>query len=509
MLTGCSGKTPLTTPDLSHNKNIDVPGSGLFRGLAWGNDEVIWDDDVDDEKNVDISNVVYDFSYGNNVGLIKKAGLYNEYTYTVAVWQEKEQDETKTVWFMVLYNPGNGKSAPMEVDDSSANVKAAPSVTAFIHRSGDYEYLYISIVYQKLVEGRWQVWHARYRQTAPPPGFGFQPVGQPEAIFEDLYVDYKHPDIVYDYDPYFIGPERLHVVCEQCIGDYEWNIAYKGVNDHVNSVSWDVWLHSIFAGGWNWRPRIDVGCDNTGFLLNAFGLGSPYYIGVVWQLVRLIPEGNTVDVMYTGLPSAGAVLVPHAIWLTRADPNEYNVFPNIEIEPIENAGHIRTTFVVWAKAIYDPQQNDYPTAEMHSLNTFQMKVAWPDWGPSWPPPPTQLFIGDPPGGRNAFPTFAIKAAGSTTGNLAWLHDEGMGSTYVPVWGGDVNWTPQFIPDNTVSLNPEPISSGSSSYEPAYIFGPEIAIFNYANAKCIWTDKELINGGPPPVYDFGIHGNTNP
>jgi hypothetical protein len=504
-LSGCSGNSHAVTPDPCPNTDNDIPGTGLFRGLSWGNEEIIEDDIDVDEKNVDITNVVYNFSYFDYEGQIKKAGLHDQYTYTVAAWQEKEGDEPSRVFFCVLYNPGNEKSAPIEVDSGSEDEKVAPAVTAYVTDYYGYDFLVVSVVYQKFVNGRWQIWHARYKQTVPEPDFWFVAVGQPELIFGDNEANYKYPDIVYDWEPYGVSPERLHVVCERRNSLYNWDIYYRGANDYIEVIEWDPYPRPVYSGGWNWRPRIDAGFDDT-YFQQYFGAWGAHYIGVVWQLVSPVPEGWTVNVKYTGFNSGGPA--NPIVWaLTDVGLNVYNLFPSIEIEPIENyPDHYRTTFVVWTHTVYEPIPNDFPIAQIHSLNTFQMTFAAPPGGLNWPPPATELFVDDP-GGRNGFPTFAIRADGSTTGNIAWLHDVYQGPPIVQVWGGDIWWDTS-SPYTVMPLYPEFIW-GSSSYDPPYIFGPEIATFNLADAKCIWTDKQLVDIGPPPVYDFGIHGNTEP
>ena len=121
------------------------------------------------------------------------------------------------------------------------------------------------------------------------------------------------------------------------------------------------------------RPRIDVGFDDSGF----YPILSNYLVGIVWHTIEFLEGGETrANVMLCGFPAGGFPMFP-AVALTPAPDFEnytYNVFPTIEVEPIEN-GSYRTTFVTWTGAEEeDPGEYD---KTLLAVNTFSLCQYYP------------------------------------------------------------------------------------------------------------------------------------
>jgi hypothetical protein len=243
-----------------------------------------------------------------------------------------------------------------------------------------------------------------------------------------------------------------------------------------------------------------VGWDDSGLSQLLLGIPSIYYVGIVWQNDKQEGSDTKTDVMFTGL--LNFIYMPPTVYsLTHAAWAEYNVFPQIEIEPIEN-WH-RLTTVVWTYTKDEnPPSGYFEDATLHTLDT--------NWilhkffvGEPWDP--LVLFPEEDPDnpiGRNGFPTYAAQVSDDPTfgyGYLAWLHDDWPNNPAIKVWAGDLIWD-KSEPGNVSSENPEEISEGLSSINPPFVFGPEIAIIGSDQAKCIWTDSE--------PGDFGIYGDTS-
>ena len=110
-----------------------------------------------------------------------------------------------------------------------------------------------------------------------------------------------------------------------------------------------------------------------------------------------------------------------------------------------------------------------------------------------------LFEGVPK--RNGFPTFASKTDGpdlsdTRWGYLTWLNDQA-GPPCV-VYAGDVGWRGGYAFESNALV----ISEGLSAPNPPYTYGPDVALVDYSEAKCIWTDQD------PLTYDLDVYGDAS-
>jgi hypothetical protein len=184
----------------------------------------------------------------------------------------------------------------------------------------------------------------------------------------------------------------------------------------------------------------------------------------------------------------------------------FNMFPHVEISPIENGGMgnipVRTTFITWTHAVdADPPNHDFQNVQIECTNSHRL-YHW------YLPQP--LFDGtgiNDPGGRNGLADFVIcfDDGNWQKGALVWLNDLYPSNPNEPIdaWGGQVHFTPDgdIFPESNPYNSPVEISIGDSSWNfPNFNFGPEAAIYCNVLIKCIWTD---VDGS-----DTGVHGNTD-
>jgi hypothetical protein len=225
---GCSSKTAPVTPEQNSCENPATTELGLFRNLWWANPDIPIMDEDTLEKNVDITNVVFDHADPNGyAGQIKKAGIYDDNSYVVAAWQVNKVGENK-ICFNVLWrdNSGDHFSNPREVFGQDPDplkyqpFRVNPTVAAHIRDVDGNKLIVVDIIFQERVNeiDNWQLWHVRYNQQEQG-NFNdfFCNVGWPYYITNPL-TNCIHPDIVFDaapnhpYDP--LSLQRLHLVFE-------------------------------------------------------------------------------------------------------------------------------------------------------------------------------------------------------------------------------------------------------------------------------------------------------
>jgi hypothetical protein len=537
---GCSGKPEPVTIITDTDGTQGEHDQGFLRGIWWTGpgypDEEI-DDVVDvNEQNVDITNVVYDNAWPQGMpimpGHIKNTGgpPGDYYTYTVAAWQEPVYiGETIDEWdsyFRVLYRyesdpDQDGQGAIIEIDPDNSHHQSFPAITANYNGDG---LIVVDVVYRRRIkddpDDNWEIWHQRFIQVQPMNFDNFVSVGPPQPVSDPAWLDNcDHPDIVFDADPDFPGgngTNRLHVVYEKAVEYYDREIWYRRGEEVNGAIIWTD-VNQVISGltyGLNGRASIDVGRDDTGYIQMIMGpTPTNYYVGVVWEHGDYMFGGEDhdwqFDIFFAPLPASGPVppLVNVAA-ITDSPFRHFNVFPEIDIDPLENP--FKCTFIVWTHAINSavhPPDRDWRTVYLEGNNSWRL-VNWL--------PPVELFNTEGPGGRNGLPSFAIRADQSAHGwgFLVWLNDQYPIEFDVNVYAGGVFWeynTPElsiysYYYYGAPHESPKEISFGDSSWSYGkFTYGPEVAIFNVNWAKCIWTDVEEIG---PEEWETGIWGDTS-
>jgi hypothetical protein len=525
---GCSGKSQMTAPGIEASEGSESCELGMFRNLLWTNppagDELI-PDDASGEKNVDITNVVYDHFYPPDYpGRIKDhwpgGGFYpqeDEYTYTVAAWQVPEGN-ISNIYFRVLYRDGDGNydRSPEMINNPLALVQTWPAITANLRFDGR---MVVDIAFQArqgLDPGqKWAIWHTRYIQDTPQDFSSFSPDPNfimPMLVFALPDSHCIHPDIVLDAAPDAIHPltsNRLHLVFEINNGYQEGSRIYyiKGEDLVLGGVNWGVeqgCLSILSPAPYNERPRIDVGWDDSDIVTALFGVPSIYYVGVVWSTMEFDGDISSANIAYCGIWAEFFVpSEPNVIFLSDAGPYNYHVFPHIEIDPVELALNEplpspRFTHVVWTETLdSDPPHGDYQNAYMWGQYSARIM----EYGILSPRP---LYEGSVPGGRNGLPilgTFTREVWDQESqwseraGWLTWLHDEGPEDPNVEVWAGRIEYNDDY-PYHYYSVNQEHIGGGDSSIYSPFVYGPEVCIFNEIIGRSIWTNFDA--GSPDSV-----------
>jgi len=512
LFAGCSG-------DKSNPITSDDDPSRLAPWTIAGVDEEIADT-ANDERDVDITNVVYGHSWGGERGFIK---MYNHpfddpYTYTVATWQQSNGD-VSDIYFKVLYREGpdpmddDEMGNPVQVDGGYASeIQIQPAITAHLDEDQKIvvDLVFMSRPWSEEIPNpnNWRIIHARYRQNSFGDFSGFSLVSREDITpFQVFHNNCAQPDIVFD-----AGAEgqdgwnRLHVVFVIMWDFDDRDIWYeRGDVGGDGSVSWhggefDVsWQHQ----GVNAWPRIDVGFDASGWV-HSMPHGTPgnqvYYVGIVWQYswYDLIHETWPTNVVYAQIPAndplffywrwSGDIVRGYSIGMMKPYYTHHMVLPCIDIEPIECDGDNRTTMIVWTHAA-QLEGYDYDAANIKATNTLRLCASYDE---------VDLFYLQGPGNLNGVASFAAKADDSNSGHLTWLNNNGLNYNG-HVYAGEVFWEadPMYVIWSSGTwFN---ISDGHSSVAPdtAYQYGPEVAIFNENVGKCIWTD--IANGTPPSIW----------
>jgi len=208
----------------------------------------------------------------------------------------------------------------------------------------------------------------------------------------------------------------------------------------------------------------------------------------------LLTEDWYTNIRFCMLPADGEV--PGSIQV-RAITNNTSVRvieaqPFIDIGPV-CSGAPRTTFITWTYAVIE--NGVLSPITVVGNNTIRLRRVGQFSS-------VTLVDANVVQCRNGLATAALKETNNKAGYLVWLNDEwsyeNSTATDVEVYACDLSWqtSPQYniIPSNFVN-----ISDGLSSWalNQGYANGPEIAIFDYDIAKCVWTDIE--NGTPPSIW----------
>ena len=109
------------------------------------------------------------------------------------------------------------------------------------------------------------------------------------------------------------------------------------------------------------------------------------------------------------------------------------------------------------------------------------------------------------------PTLALRPqedpnSPSRSGTVAFLLDLLDPDSYPPgsagiiVYGGSVDWNA--IEPWQITPSAVQVSSGFSSIDPPYVFGPEVGIMGWNTTKCAWTDYD------GSTLDFGVYGDMD-
>jgi hypothetical protein len=489
--------------------------SYVFRDAVWGtgNDDEAIDDDSGADKNVDISNVVWGWELSDNGwGHIKEDGDANDdYIYTVACWQESTGVGEGDIWFSVLWrdgengdlNVGTAKQVDTGYDDA---LQRWPSVTAHL---GEYENeprIIVDIAYELSTSttDNWKIRHCRYAMADYGSDNDFNSFDTliTETVSTDNLHDCIHPDIVFDwaFDDYENpnAKNRLHIVYEVDDEIGAQDIYYRfGEEDDIDDIDWDSPYQINTDGEQDERPRIDVGEDDSTYIMTDQGQqgASRYYVGVVWthaDYVELVEDWYT-NIHFCMLPPDGTVPTTIQVRLITDNGNvDYvNGYPYIDIEPVD-CSYPKTTFITWTYA--EERGPDFIKLEIWGVNTLRLKHITP------PAYVTVVDSGDV-STRNGLPTAALEQTDDKDGYLTWLNDEWTPESTtveVEVYAGDLSWdTSGFY--NIDCTNEVNISYGESSWaiDQGYTYGPEIAIFHDDIGMCIWTDIE--NGTPPSIW----------
>jgi hypothetical protein len=512
LFTGCSG-------DKSNPITSDEGPSRLAPWTINGEDEGI-SDTAGDEQNVDITNVVYGYSWGGERGLIKMADFPpgDPYTYTVATWQQPNGD-VSDVYFRVLYREGPD---PMEHDwmgDSvqvdggyASEVQIQPAITAHLNENQEIvvDLVFMSRPWFEETPNpyNWRIIHTRYRQDSFGDFNGFSCVSSEDITpFHVFHNNCAQPDIVFDAGAESPdGWNRLHVVFVIMWEFYDRDVWYeRGDVDGYGFVIWhtrefDVNFNHPGVNAW---PRIDVGFDASGWV-HSIPQGTPgtqtYYVGIVWQYswYDFIHDTWPTNVVYAQIPAnepliywmwSGDIVWGYSIGMMKPFHTHHMALPCIDIEPIVCTEDNRTTMIVWTHAAQYEGENDYDAANVEATNTLRLYMGYNE---------VDLFYLQGPGNLNGVATFAAKADDSNSGYLTWLNCNGLNYNG-HVYAGEVFWEADpeyFIWSDNTWFN---ISSGHSSVAPdtEYRYGPEVAIFNENVGKCIWTD--IANGSPPSIW----------
>jgi len=513
---GCKQGSTLINPDQeSFNSTDDIDGNILRNPQSWYSDFPVMDGE-NAEKNVDITNVVYD-TYHSDMGEIKKASVPDPYFYTVATWGSEDISGNKSVWFRVLYRSaefsGLHQSTPIEVDPGPEQ-KAAPAITAYVHEcEGNIMQMYVSIIYQQRQDefAPWQIWHARYRQIVDPLNYNFDSFELlfAQRVHYEIGINLKNPDIVFDALPDFEWPiQMVHMVFEAEISDTQKDIIYVSAIDELDEYMDCTRKHHIISPGLNCMPRIDVGYDDSGFTYDILGLDTSYYVGIVWHQTGMISRDWVFsNILFTGFKPGGYPNGP-ILYLTHADPILEYIYklPDIDIEPIENMEyhHPCTTVIVWM--LEDRNDGDLVRMRLYYTHSIRMMQYSPEeWAfQTNPGLPSWEFWGFPKIATKGYNFVGFHGSANITFLRMLKVDYPPEMTDVEVHACRGNW------DVTNGLTQWYDSTEISDTDAALSIhdegslGTEIAILDSPSGSttlvhCIWTDFRESANSAPSIY----------